>query len=60
MKLILNSCVDQMCSIQMQASHLDDLILKESNRGYFSAIREEEEDLAASDRFSKNSKEMVS
>lgn len=59
LKLIINCCVDQMCSFQTQVDRLDTLILSEVHQGQFGVIREEDEDVPVSERLSKASTDRV-
>ena len=59
-KLIINCCVDQMCNYQTASEKIDSALLKEVHQGYFSAIKEEDEDVPASEGISKTSTDKVS
>lgn len=57
--MVVNSSIDQMCTFQTKADKLDNLILEEVHEGYFSAIKEEDEDMPGSEGYSKNSTDNI-
>lgn len=60
-KLILNSCVDNVCIYQTSQTQMDNDILKEINKGKIEEIQEEDnEDGNISDAFNSHSNSKVS
>ena len=58
-KLIINSCVDNICLFQTDSPRLDNRILKELNKGQIAEIKEVDEEEGVSELFNSNSNSCV-